>query len=186
VEFKDISFAYNGIDPVLERLFLHITPGEQVAIVGPSRVSKTTLISLILRFYRPLQGEIFFHNRPASNYDLSSLLRRIGYASQNPLLLAGTILDNLHYGDPQAPLEKVIEAAKAAGIHDFIPSLPELTRGKTVFLVAHRLATVQQADRILLLNEKRIVDFDTHAELLGRSVFYRTLFASQNLIQSYG
>ena len=182
VEFKDVSFAYNGIDPVLERLSLHIAPGEQVAIVSPSRVSKTTLISLILRFYRPLQGEIFFDNHPASNYDFSSLLRRIGYVSQNPLLLAGTILDNLRYGDPQAPLEKVIEAAKAAGIHDFIANLPELTHGKIVFLVAHRLATVQHTDRILLLNEKRIVDFDTHAELLGHSVFYRTLVASQNLI----
>ena len=153
--------------------------------------------------------------RSRCEYELGSLRRRIGYVSQSPLLLAGTILDNLRYGDPEAPLEKVIQAAQAAGIHDFISSLPEgysaevgergvnlsegqkqrlslaralvkdpdilildeptasldslversifdalpeATSGKTVFLVAHRLATVQHADRILLLNEKRLVD----------------------------
>ena len=63
VEFKDVTFAYNGVDPVLEHVSMHITPGEQVAIVGPSGVGKTTLVSLILRFYRPLQGEIFFDDR---------------------------------------------------------------------------------------------------------------------------
>ena len=125
VEFKDVSFAYDGVEPVLEHLSLHIAPGEQIAIVGPSGVGKTTLVSLILRFYRPPKGEICFDGVPAAEYELGSLRRRIGYVSQSPLLLAGTILDNLCYGDPEAPLENVIQAAQAAGIHDFIASLPE-------------------------------------------------------------
>jgi len=243
VEFKDVSFSYNGVDPVLEHLSLHIAPGEQIAIVGSSGVGKTTLVSLILRFYRPTQGDISFDGLPAAEYELGSLRRRIGYVAQSPQLLAGTILDNLCYGDPAASLENVVHAAQAAGIHDFITSLPEgynsavgergvnlsegqkqrlslaralvkdpdilildeptasldsliersifdtlpeLTRGKTVFLVAHRLATVQHADRILLLNERRLVDIGTHRDLMERNTYYRTLVESQHLEGSLG
>jgi ABC-type multidrug transport system fused ATPase/permease subunit len=238
VEFRQVSFSYNGVEPVLEDVSVCIASGEQVAIVGPSGVGKTTLVSLILRFYRPTRGEIWFDGLPASEYELGSLRRRIGYVSQSPLLLAGTLLENLSYGDPDVSLEKVIQAAKAAGIHDFIATqpdgyhaqvgeggvnlsegqkqrlslaralvknpdilildeptasldslversifdaLPVLTHGKTVFLVAHRLATVQHADRILLLNEKRLVDIGTHAELLEHSAYYRKLVESQQL-----
>jgi len=125
VEFNNVSFSYNGRGRVLKDVSLHVRPGEHVAIIGPSGVGKTTLLSLILHFYRPSGGEILFDGRPASDYDLGSLRRRIGYVAQQPRLLAGSILENLRYGNPEAEENQVVQAARAAGIHDFIQNLPQ-------------------------------------------------------------
>jgi len=176
---------------------------------------------------------------PAADYDLGSLRRRIGYVAQSPLLLSGTILDNLRYGSPEASQEQVLRAAQVAGIHDFIAglpdgygsivgergvnlsegqkqrltlarallkdpdilildeptaaldsllersifeALPDLVRDKTLFVVAHRLATVQNSDRILVLNEKRLVAMGTHQELLQSNEYYRSLVANQQIL----
>jgi ABC-type multidrug transport system fused ATPase/permease subunit len=125
IEFRNVSFAYDSRSPVLEHVSFHILPGEQVAIIGPSGVGKTTLLSLMLRFYRPQQGEIFFDGRSASEYNLRSLRLRIGYVSQSALLLSGTVMESLRSGNDDVDDEEVFRAARAAGIHDFILGLPD-------------------------------------------------------------
>jgi len=124
IEFRSVSFGYNGYDSVLKDISFHISPGERVALVGPSGIGKTTLISLILRFYRTTVGIIYFDSRPASDYNTRSLRRRIGYASQNPKILTGTVLENLCYGNPDADRDHIIQAARIAAIHDDIEKLP--------------------------------------------------------------
>lgn len=125
VVFDRVSFAYDGRVPVLSEVSCRIGPGEHVGIVGASGAGKTTLASLILRFYRPARGEVWFDGRRASEYRLDALRRRIGYVPQSPLLLTGTVMDNLRHGHPDATVEQVARAAAVAGIHDFIASLPQ-------------------------------------------------------------
>jgi ABC-type multidrug transport system fused ATPase/permease subunit len=130
VEFRHVFFSYNSQDTVLEDISFVAMAGEHMAVVGPSGVGKTTLVSLLLQFYRPQQGQIIIDGRPAIEYELNSLRRRIGYVPQSPTLLAGTIEENLRYGDPEASKAQIEKAARASGIHDFIASLPDGYRSR--------------------------------------------------------
>jgi ABC-type bacteriocin/lantibiotic exporter with double-glycine peptidase domain len=134
IEFRNVTFSYNGSEPVLKDISLHVRAGEKIAVLGPSGVGKTTLLSLILGFYHPARGQVFFDGLPAADFEAGSLRRRIGYVSQQPRLLSGTIMENLRYGNADAETgktdtekpgtERIKQIARITGIHDFIEKLP--------------------------------------------------------------
>lgn len=125
IEFKAVSFKYReGHDHVLKNISLKINVGEYVALVGFSGVGKTTLCSLIPRFYEASAGKILVDGRDIKNLKLKSLRKNIGLVQQDIYLFAGTVLDNIRYGKPDATEEEIIAAAKQANAHDFIMRLP--------------------------------------------------------------
>lgn len=126
IEFKNVSFKYKeGYDHVLKHLSLHIKVGEYVALVGPSGVGKTTLCSLIPRFYEVSKGQILLDGINISGITMRSLRKNIGIVQQDVYLFAGTVLENIRYGKLDASEEEIIAAAKKANAHDFIMALPK-------------------------------------------------------------
>jgi ATP-binding cassette, subfamily B, bacterial len=125
ITFRDVGFAYGPDRPVFSRLNFTISPGETVAIVGTSGVGKTTLLSLILRFYDPTEGAILLDGIDIRTVQLRSLREQISIVLQDPILLGSTIQENIAYGRLTAAFEDIVEASKAAGAHDFIMRLPE-------------------------------------------------------------
>ncbi len=125
IEFRNVTFSYvKGEKEILHNLNLHLAKGENLALVGPSGGGKTTLCNLIPRFYEPESGEILLDGKNIKDITLHSLRSNIGVVAQDVYLFSGTVRDNLIYGKADATEEEIIEAAKKAGAHDFISSLP--------------------------------------------------------------
>lgn len=126
IDFDDVSFHYNGThQDVLSHASLHVRKGEYVALIGPSGVGKTTLCSLIPRFYDVDSGSISIDGKDIRAYTQRSLRRNIGIVQQDTYLFGGNVLENIRYGKPDAADEEIIEAAKKANAHDFIMELPD-------------------------------------------------------------
>ncbi|WP_027122277.1 ABC transporter ATP-binding protein [[Mycoplasma] imitans] len=124
VEFKHVNFSYDGKKQVLKDINISVEPGEKIALIGKTGSGKTTIANLINRFYNVTDGEIYFDDIPISSVDVNSIRKTVGIVLQSTELFSGSIRDNIAYGNTQAKLEDIIEAAKLANAHDFIMTLP--------------------------------------------------------------
>lgn len=234
VTFSNVSFKYkDGVEEVLSGINLDVKAGTYIALVGSSGAGKTTLCSLIPRFYDVSEGSIKIDGTDIRDVTLDSLRNQIGMVQQDVYLFAGTIMDNIAYGKPGATKEEVIEAAKNANAHEFIMSFPDgydtdigqrgiklsggqkqrlsiarvflknppilifdeatsaldnesekvvqeslekLASNRTTFVIAHRLTTIQNAQKIIVLTEEGIAESGTHEQLVSSGGIYEKLY----------
>ncbi|MGW9526256.1 ABC transporter ATP-binding protein [Paenibacillus terrae] len=236
ISYSDVSFGYEGKDKVLRGIDLSIQAGETVAFVGPSGAGKTTICSLLPRFYDVEGGAITIDGMDIRSMTLVSLRRQIGIVQQDVFLFSGTIRENIGYGKLDAGEDEIWEAARRAQLHDFIRSQPEgmdtvigergvklsggqkqrlaiarmflknppilildeatsaldteteaaiqqslaeLSAGRTTLVIAHRLATIKNADRIIVVTEKGITEQGRHEELIAAGGVYSRLHTAQ-------
>ena len=234
VRFEDVGFTYPDGTAVLHDISFEARSGQMIALVGLTGAGKTTLVSLIPRFYNPSAGRVLIDGVDVRQYRVRSLRERIGIVLQDPVLFSGTIGDNLRYGRLDATPEEIEQAARAAHAHEFISRLPKgydteiaeaggglsggerqrlsvarailknapilildeptssldaiseeivfaalrrLRAGRTTIVIAHRLSTVRDADRILVLDGGKIAAQGRHEELLKSSQLYRRMCA---------
>ena len=230
IELENVSFAYPNSKPLFNNLNINIQAGERLALVGASGAGKTTLFQLLMRFYDPSAGQILFNGAPINKMPVDVLRQHIAIVTQEPVVFADTVLENIRYGSPLASDDAVINAAKQAFAHEFIDNLDEryntqlgergvklsggqkqriaiarailadrpillldeatsaldamsermvqraidrLMVGKTSIVIAHRLATVQHADRILVMDKGQVVGSGDHASLMKSDTLYR-------------
>jgi len=239
ITFENVHFRYPGAaTEALKGISFETKPKELIAILGATGSGKSTIMNLIPRFYDVTEGAVRIDGRDVRDLTLESLRSHIGIVFQETTLFSGTIRDNLTYAAPNAPLERVIEVAKTAQIHDFITSLPDgyetlvgergvgLSGGQkqriavartlltdyrililddstsavdaktaaqiqesldelmrlhtcTAFVIAQRISTVRNADRILLMNQGQLIAQGTHDELMQSSPLYGSILESQ-------
>lgn len=232
VRFEDVAFSYPGRKDVsvLKDISLTASNGEQIALVGPSGAGKSTVASLLLQFYKPDSGTLYFDDRPALSFPLSQLRAQIAFVPQEIILFGGTIRENIAYGKPAADSEEIMEAAKKANADEFILRFPEkyetivgergiklsggqrqriaiarailkdpailildeatssldseseklvqealenLMKGRTSFVIAHRLSTVRNADKIVVIDKGIVSESGTHKQLINQNGLYR-------------
>lgn len=239
--FENIHFGYNDGEEVIKGISLDINSGDTIAIVGATGAGKSTIINLLNRFYEINSGSIFIDNENIKNYTLESLRSQIAVVLQDVFLFADTIFNNITLFNPEISREKVINAAKKIGVHDFIMNLPAnydynvkergvmlssgqrqliaflraylsnpsilildeatssidtyseeliqkatetITKNRTSIVIAHRLATIVNADKIVVMDKGLIVEQGTHHELLMlEKGYYKNLYYSQFLVE---
>ncbi|MCR4734162.1 MAG: peptidase domain-containing ABC transporter [Treponema sp.] len=125
IEFKDVTFSYGSRKPIYEHFDLEIQPDSWTAFVGQSGCGKSTIVKLILKFYKPQSGKIFFDGNNIEDIDATFLREKIGYVPQDIFLFSGTVRENIALHRPDSSLEEIMNAAKNAGAHDFIENLPQ-------------------------------------------------------------
>jgi ATP-binding cassette subfamily B protein len=191
VAFENVSFGYDGVRQVIRGVSFEVEPGEMIGLVGPSGGGKTTVVNLIARFYDTTGGIIRIDGVDIRELDTGHYRRQVGMVLQEPYLFHGTVLENIRYGHPEALLEVVIDAARAANAHDFICRLPHSydtlvgERGQMLSGGERQRVSIARAilhdPRILILDEATSsVDTETERkiqEALDRLVAGRTVFA---------
>ena len=191
VAFDSVTFGYDGVKQVVKGVTFSVEPGEMIGLVGPSGGGKTTITNLIARFYDATGGRVLIDGVDVRTLDTGHYRRQIGIVLQDPYLFHGTILENIRYGDPEASLDAVVEASRAANAHDFICRLPlgydtvVGERGQTLSGGERQRVSIARAilhdPRILILDEATsAVDTETERkiqEAIDRLVSGRTVFA---------
>jgi ABC-type multidrug transport system fused ATPase/permease subunit len=124
ITFDSVSFAYNPLSPVLKDICLQINSGQRVGICGPTGGGKSTIVSLIARFYDPTGGRVLIDGKDITDFTLDGLRSQIGFVLQDTVLFYGPVRDNIAYGRPEATEDEIIEAAKLANAHEFISKMP--------------------------------------------------------------
>ena len=236
LSFEKVAFSYDGETPVLRDVTFEVEAGQVVGIVGHTGSGKSSLVSLIPRFYDPSVGTVRVDGVDLRDYKLHELRRQIGYVLQDTVLFRGTVRDNIAFGRPDADHDEIVEIAKLANAHEFISEMPQgydsavgergltlsggqrqrigiaralirnspilildeptaaldaesehlvmsalqrLMKGRTVITIAHRLSTIRDADKIVVLEEGRVVEEGTHGKLLAIGGRYAELHRIQ-------
>lgn len=236
ITFNNVSFSYNAVSPTLKNITFSVHPGQLVALLGSSGSGKSTIASLIPRFYDVSSGRIMIDDIDIRDVTLASLRKNVGIVQQDIFLFSATIRDNIAYGAVDTAMEDIINAAKAAHLHDFIAGLPEgyntwvgergitlsggekqrlaiartllvnprililddstssvdteterhirealdkLIRGRTTFIITHRLPIIKNADLILVLKEGELAEKGKHSELMAVKGLYYRIYQAQ-------